>query len=219
MNRQVQNPGHNGVVTAAPEGLDALTAKGRATRERIVEAAAQLIFERDARSVTLDDVLSATGTSKSQLYHYFDDRDDLVHAVIDRQRERILERHGEILATAASFEDLERWRDMVVSSQAARDCRFGCPLGSLATELSESDEVARVQLSRAFSEWEGLIARALAAMVAEGALHQDVDVVALAVGVVASLQGGLLLAEVERSARPLAAALDSSIAYLRTLAR
>src|SRR6058998_1269462 len=59
------------------------TAKGRATRERIVQAAAELVAEKGAAGMSLDDVRARTGASRSQLYHYFEDRDDLVHAVID----------------------------------------------------------------------------------------------------------------------------------------
>src|SRR6266446_5371133 len=59
------------------------TAKGRATRERILQAAAELIAEKGAAGMSLDDVRARTGASRSQLYHYFEDRDDLVRAVIN----------------------------------------------------------------------------------------------------------------------------------------
>src|SRR5207245_1730359 len=59
------------------------TAKGRAMRERILQAAAELIAEKGTAGMSLDDVRVRTGASRSQLYHYFEDRDDLVHAVID----------------------------------------------------------------------------------------------------------------------------------------
>src|SRR5437899_267487 len=58
------------------------TAKGRATRERIVQAAAKLVAEKGAAGMSLDDVRARTGASRSQLYHYFEDRDDLAHAAI-----------------------------------------------------------------------------------------------------------------------------------------
>ena len=124
------------------------TAKGRETRRRIVDAAADLIYERGVANVSLDDVCQATGTSKSQLYHYFGDKDGLVHDVIDRQRERVLAFHGPQLGSLSSWDDIQRWRDAVVEVQADRGCRSGCPLGSLANELAELDAGAREQLSR-----------------------------------------------------------------------
>ena len=128
--------------TANAQALPA-TAKGRATRERIIDTAADLIYDRGVAAVTIDDVRNTTDTSKSQLYHYFGDKNDLVHAVIDRQRERVLAFHQPRLASLSSWDDLSRWRDAIVATQAERQCRSGCPLGSLANAVAEIDEAAQ----------------------------------------------------------------------------
>jgi AcrR family transcriptional regulator len=169
-------------------------------------------------AITLDDVRGATGTSKSQLYHYFAAKDDLVHAVIDRQRERVLAFHGPKLASLSSWEDLDRWRDAIVAAQAARRCRSGCPLGSLASPLAELDETARAQLADAFTSWQQLLADGLGDMIRSGALRADANPDRLAISTIASLQGGLILAELERDTRPLEIALDAAIDHLRTFA-
>jgi TetR/AcrR family transcriptional repressor of nem operon len=195
------------------------TAKGRETRQRILEAAAELVHERGVAGVSLDDVRQETGTSKSQLYHYFVDKNDLVHAVIDRQMQRVLAFHRPQLDSLSDWDDIERWRNGIIALQAARGCRGGCPLGSLANELSEPDETARDQLIRAFATWEQLLVDGLARMMHVGSLSSDADPHTLAVSVIASLQGGLLLAELERNTRPLEIALDAAIAHLRSFAR
>jgi TetR/AcrR family transcriptional regulator, transcriptional repressor for nem operon len=193
------------------------TAKGRETRGRIIDAAASLIYDRGVAAVSLDDVRHATGTSKSQLYHYFSGKDDLVHAVIHHQRDTIVRFHRPVLVSLSSWRGISEWRDMIVDAQRARSCRGGCPLGSLANELSELDGVARVQLADAFTAWESLLRDGLDAMIAHGTLRPGLNTADLATGVMASLQGGLLLAETSRDIRPLEIALDTSIAYLRTL--
>jgi AcrR family transcriptional regulator len=195
-----------------------LTDKGRETRQRIIDAAADLVYERGVAGVSLDDVLRTTGTSKSQLYHYFDDKNDLIHAVIERQRERVLGFHRPELESLSSWADLQRWRNMIVETQAVRACRYGCPLGSLVNELAELDEFARTQLSGAFAIWEQILADGLAGMVEAGELRADANTADLAVSVIASLQGGLLLAEMDRSTRPLEVALDAAIDHLRSFA-
>jgi AcrR family transcriptional regulator len=196
----------------------ALTRKGRQTRHRIIEAAARLIYEGTVASVSLDEVCQVTSTSKSQLYHYFDDKNDLVHAVIDHERESVLNSHRPALESLSKWEDLQRWRDMIVDVQATRSCRGGCPLGSLANELADLDEPARIQLSDTFVAWEELLAEGLAMMVEAGALRADANTSDLAVSIIASLQGGLLLAEIGRSTRPLEIALDAAIAHLKSFA-
>jgi TetR/AcrR family transcriptional regulator, transcriptional repressor for nem operon len=194
------------------------TAKGRATRDRIIDAAADLIYARGVAEVTLDDVRDATGASKSQLYHYFADKEDLVHAVIERQRERVLAFHAPKLDSLSSWDDIGRWRDAIVAAQAERQCRSGCPLGSLANALAELDETARSQLSDAFKSWHQLLADGLGEMIRAGALRGDADPERLAVSTLANLQGGLILAELERDTRPLEIALDAAIGHLGTFA-
>ena len=88
-----------------------LTAKGRAMRDRIVQSAAELIFATGARETTLDQVRSAVGASKSQLYHYFGDKDELLRAVIDFQGALIMEAQQPELGAINSIASLKRWRD------------------------------------------------------------------------------------------------------------
>ncbi len=194
------------------------TGKGRATRERIIDTAADLIYERGVAAVTLNDVRDATATSKSQLYHYFTDKNDLVHAVIERQRVRVLAFHAPKLDSLSSWDDIGRWRGAIVAAQAERQCRSGCPLGSLANALAELDEAARAQLSDAFASWQQLLVDGLREMIGSGALRGDADPERLATSTIASLQGGLILAELERDTRPLEIALDAAIAHLKTFA-
>jgi AcrR family transcriptional regulator len=194
------------------------TSKGRATRERIIDAAADLIYARGVAAVTLDDVREATDTSKSQLYHYFADKSELVHAVIERQRERVLAFHTPHLESLSTWDDIQRWRNAIVAAQAERQCRSGCPLGSLANELSELDRAARHQLAGAFANWQQLLTGGLAGMIRSGALRPDADPASLALSTIASLQGGLLLAEVDRDTHPLEIALDAAITHLKSFA-
>ena len=88
-------------------------------------------------------MLAASGTSKSQLYHYFSDKDDLVLAVIAHQTEAVMAAQGARLDDVDSIAGLRRWRDVVVELQRRRGCVGGCPIGSLASELAESERPAR----------------------------------------------------------------------------
>src|SRR3989442_5907304 len=106
------------------------TAKGRATRERIVQAAAELVAEKGAAGMSLDDVRARTGASRSQLYHYFQDRDDLVRAVIDVTTDSVLGNQGELLDHLDSSAGIDRWFDALVQHQIDRQACGGCPLGS-----------------------------------------------------------------------------------------
>lgn len=185
------------------------TARGRATRERIVAAAATLIYERGVAGTSLDDVRAATATSKSQLYHYFADKSALVRAVIELQVEQVLRAQQPELDAADSLAGLRRWGDRVLALNG-QDAR-GCPLGRLASELADSDPAARAALTAGFARWQGRLAAGLDAMRRHGTLDPDADPQGLAVGLLAAVQGGLLLAQASGSMAALRLALDLAL--------
>jgi TetR/AcrR family transcriptional regulator, transcriptional repressor for nem operon len=193
-----------------------LTARGAATRDRIVHAAAELMYVNGVNATTLDDVRAATGTSKSQLYRHFPDKEALVHAVIALRGEQVLERETGRLAGLRSFDGLVRWRDALVEVSSLRGGAYGCALGSMANELADSDERARASLAGLFRAWEELLAAGLRRMQADGALGPDADPGRLAVGLMAALQGGYLLASTARDVRPMEIALDLALDHVRS---
>jgi TetR/AcrR family transcriptional repressor of nem operon len=193
------------------------TAKGIATRERIVDAASILILEHGVEAAKLEDIQAAAHVSASQLYHYFEDKSALILAVIDHQTEAVLGAHRPVLERLDSFEALEEWRDLIVGSIEAQRCIGGCPLGSLVGSLAESDPLARAALANSFAEWERLLRVGIETMRDSGELRADVDAASLAISILASVQGGLLLSQTRRDSASVRTAVDMSIAYLKTL--
>ena len=194
------------------------TAKGRATRERIVQAAAELVAEKGAAGMSLDDVRARTGASRSQLYHYFEDRDDLVHAVIDVTADAVLDRQGELLDHLDSWAGIDRWFDTLVQDQIDRQARGGCPIGCLAGQLAERDPDARAAIAAGLERYEAHLRDGLTRMKARGKLRKDADPAALAIATMASMQGGLLLTQVRRDPRQLRIALNAAHNNLRLAA-
>jgi AcrR family transcriptional regulator len=194
-----------------------LTAKGQATRERVVAAAAQLMFERGVAGTSTDEVQAAAGVSASQLYHYFADKRALVSAVIAWQAEAVVGAQAPLFAQLDSLDGLRAWRDAIVALQAQRQCAGGCPLGTLAAELVETDPTSRAGLHTAFQRWADGIAGGLHRMHERGELPAAADPDRLAVAILAAAQGGLTLTQVARNTEPLEIALDTAIAHVACL--
>jgi TetR/AcrR family transcriptional regulator, transcriptional repressor for nem operon len=194
-----------------------VTNKGRETRDRIVDTAAALVFERGVAGTTLDDVRAAAKVSKGQLYHYFADKDDIVHAVIDRSVELVIDAQPR-LANLTSWTAIASWFDDLVRLQAERNAVGGCPIGSLAGELAETDEYARAALAAGYDRWEAPIRAGLEQMRAAGKLRPGADPSRLATATLASIQGGLVLTQTRRDPQQLRIALDAAYAYLRSYA-
>jgi AcrR family transcriptional regulator len=114
-----------------------ITRKGQATRDRIVAAAAALIYERGVAGTSTEDVQAAAGVSASQVYHYFADKRSLTRAVIEYQADAILGFQEPMLVRLDSLEALRSWAAAIVDIQRSNGFRGGCPLGSLASELAE----------------------------------------------------------------------------------
>jgi AcrR family transcriptional regulator len=196
-----------------------LTARGAATRSRIVATAAEVMRVRGVGGTTLDDVVTASGVSKSQLYRHFADKPALVRAVIELVGERTIAGERERLEKVRTFAGLRRWRDALVEHNALQEGRYGCALGSLANEVSDQDPAARRQLHDLFRAWEDLFADLVRRFQQEGLVPPEADAAGLATGFVAAVQGGYLLAQTSRDVARMAAAIDMAITHLDLLAR
>jgi TetR/AcrR family transcriptional repressor of nem operon len=190
------------------------TTRGAATRTRIVEAAAKLVYEQGVNATSLDEVMEASAASKSQIYHYFEDKNALMQAVIQLQTSRVVGFQATYLDQVDSLHGLRRWRDAVVAMTKATNGAGGCPIGSMVSELADRSEGARALLVEGFCLWESHVAKALDAMRNRGELKSEADVADLATAVVSALQGGILLAQTTRTARPLELALDMALDHV-----
>ncbi|SNT19729.1 transcriptional regulator, TetR family [Streptosporangium subroseum] len=175
------------------------------------------MYIKGVGATTLDDVLAASGVSKSQLYHHFDGKDALVRAVIDHIGERVIERERDALGHVSTIPGLRRWRDALVQNNALRHGAYGCALGGLATEVSDHDDLARQALSQLFTEWQGLLAGVLRRLQDGGVLAPEASIDQLATGLMGAVQGGYMLAQTARDVTPMATSIDMALAHIESL--
>jgi TetR/AcrR family transcriptional regulator, transcriptional repressor for nem operon len=192
------------------------TTRGERTRSGIVQAAAALMRGRGIRGTTIDDVLLASGSKKGQLYHHFSGKEELVRAVISYQLEQVLVEQGPYLEELGTLAGFRQWFAALVQTFDAPPGRIpACALGSLATELGGERNATQAALDAAFYRWRAPIVDGLRQVLPAAA--QDAE--ALADFVLASLQGGILLARTRGEVGPLAAALDHAYAHVAQLAQ
>lgn len=190
------------------------TARGRATRERILRAATELVAERGVAGTSLDDVRGRARASKSQLYLYFSDRDALLRAVAASTCDTVLATQADNLTGFDSLAGIERYLDAIVALQVERGTP-GCPIGSLAGQLIERDEAARLILADGLGRWGDSLRAGLELMAARGQLDAQADPARLAAQTLMLLQGGLLLSQVHRDARQMRLAADTVLELIR----
>jgi AcrR family transcriptional regulator len=199
----------------APAAPRPKTRRGQASRERLVAAAVASVVEHGIKELRVDEVLSAAGSSKSQLYHYFADRDALIDAAVAHRCKEFLELLEGALADVSTLDALGAVLERFVTDYATR--LSGCPIGTLAGELTDGPEPARHTVVEAFAAWEVYLASALRRIQDAGDLAPEHDPDELALGLLAALEGGMFLGQVRRDARPLRVALATSLSYLDSL--
>jgi AcrR family transcriptional regulator len=206
-------------MTRAAPSSSRLTAKGRATRARIIDAAAQLMYEKGAANTSYEDVRKAANASGSQMSHYFADKQSLIRAVIAHQADAVMANHHDpALGNLDSIAALREWARRIVEQQRAQNFAGGCRLGSLAAELVETDAELQADFAAGFERWEALLRRGLLIMQERGELPPDADPDTLALSLLAAAQGGYLLTQTQRDARGLEAALGTAIDHIESLA-
>ena len=194
------------------------TSRGASTRQRIVDATASLTYAKGVEGTSLDDVRAAADVSKSQLYHYFVDKDALIREVVSAQTAHVLEAQKTALSQLDSLAALRRWCDCILTLNR-RSANGGCPIGSLANELANQSEQARALLVAGFNQWEDGLAEGFAKMQKNGELGSSAVPRDLVIGVLCAVQGGLLLAKTSRSERPLKVALDMAFDHVASQRR
>jgi AcrR family transcriptional regulator len=196
-----------------------MTAKGRATRARILDTAADLILRHGVAGTGLDDVRKAAGVSGSQMTHYFRDRHSLIQDVVAFQAESTLAQHqAPELDGFRTLASLRLWADLNIERQQQRGCQGGCSFGALAGQLAESSPETRADLAAGFRNWLSVFQQGLEAMKISGELRADADPAALAYALLGTMQGGMLLTQTLRTIEPLEAAFDTVLARVASFA-
>src|SRR5262249_52488821 len=137
---------------------------GRHTREAILLAAAELMHLKGYQATTLDDVLRESGIGKGNFYYHFKSKEDLGYAILDQIVSAFLHRTLDPCFSDAFTPRMAQIRcflDRVMAAQRERNCVGGCPLGNLASELSDVHEGFRARLSGVFSAWQERLTWAL----------------------------------------------------------
>jgi AcrR family transcriptional regulator len=189
------------------------------TREQILQAAYQAVYEHGLSATSLDDVLARTGVSKGALYHHFDGKLALGCAIVDEViSAKVRQAWVDPLAGAEDPLDAMQQLFRGLARKPPEDVlRYGCPLQNLAAEISSLDERLRGRVEAVLARWVETVHEALRAGQAAGKVDREVDPRRAATFIVASVEGGLSLGKASRDAKVFRAAFEELASYLDSL--
>ena len=191
------------------------TARGDETRRQILAVAADLFHKQGVAVTSPDQIIEASGTGKGQFYHYFKNKEGLVHEVLQTYLEAIRNGGGPLSYDIASWEDLEQWFVAQVALQKRFRMTRGCPFGTIGNEVTENDELIRQDLSLIFEIVRAKIATFFVKEKASCRLDSAVREDELADFCLATIQGAMLMGKVTRSSQLVESVVREAMAHLR----
>lgn len=162
-------------------------------RDQLLEAAQHLLLERGYEATALDEVCAAAQVTKGGLFYHFESKEQLAAAAIERFYGQLVDkgRHAVGAASTDPAQLLWRYLDAVVALLQDRLLSRGCLLGAMALQTPQTHPAVAVAAQTALGDWKATLTELIAA----AARHRSVSVDAgeLADGLLAAIEGGLLL--------------------------
>ena len=189
--------------------------QGTETRLRIIGAAADLFHKQGVHATSPDDIIEASNTGKGQFYHYFQNKEGLVHEVLQTHLEAIRTGTAPLNYEIDSWEDLEAWFKAHLQLQKSFRMARGCPFGTIGNELTENDELIRQDLCLIFEVVRNKLAAFFIKLRAEGSIAKNTNVKALADFCIATIQGAMLMGKIDRNSRPVETTIAEALRHLR----
>lgn len=181
--------------------------KHAATRDRLIQAGAELIAEHGYNATGINTVLKATGIPKGSFYHYFSSKEDFGLAVIDDFAEAFDVKLASSLRDESMppLERLRRYFASVRDEIASHACSRGCLIGNLGQELSSQNDAFRARLDQVFRGWERNFVACLVAARAAGEIDAGLDPEVVGSFILVGWEGAILRAKMARSVEPMEA--------------
>ncbi len=181
------------------------------TRDRIVETARKLFWERGYHASGVAEILDRAGVNSGSLYYFFRSKEDLLAAVLDKYKELlepvvlrpVFERIDDPIDRI--FGVLDGYRQLLIQTRY----RHGCPIGNLALEVAHEQPNARIRIAENFTGWRRAIEQCLAD--AGDRLPRNLDRERLALFVLTTMECAVMLARSYHNLEP----YDAAIAQLR----
>ncbi len=198
--------------------MTARSVQGAETRLRMIQAAADLFHKQGVRATSPDDVIEASDTGKSQFYHYFKNKEGLVHEVLQTHLEAIRTGTAPLKYDIASWDDLDHWFRAHLELQKQFRMTRGCPFGTIGNEVTENDELMRQDLNLIFEVIKGKLVAFFIKEKAKGAVSPDVREEALADFCIAAVQGAMLMGKIKRSSQVVETTIREALTHIRNSA-
>jgi TetR/AcrR family transcriptional regulator, transcriptional repressor for nem operon len=160
----------------------------KATRDRIIEAADRLFYQRGYEHTSFSDISGAVKIARGNVTFHFQTKDEILEAVIDLRLERTRRMLEQWEADGERCEDRIKSFINILIMNRAKILLYGCPVGTLCNELAKLDHAGLQHARKLFSLFRDWLSRQFSS------LGCKTDAEALGMHVLAWSQGVATLA-------------------------
>jgi len=168
--------------------------KGEVTREKILKTSIELFHRNGISSSSVKDIVDLIGIQKGSLYYFFPSKEDLVVDALSVARDRFFAFLDKSLRGEDPRRSLEYYFDAVLSYHEKREMKGGCLFGNSALEMCEKSEKIREVLTSVFEGWHSRLSEVLKRGVEKGVLSPEIDPDEFSWHIIATIEGGIMLA-------------------------
>ena len=185
--------------------------KGIQTRDLILTQATELFRRQGFGATSIQDLLKSTGVNRGSLYFHFPGKDDLAVAVLEQHRDEFLAFVASSLKGDSPGRRLDRFFREALKTQRENGFVGGCFWGNTALEMADRESDPRyLEIVRdVFRQWKAMLTGVLKEAQKTGEVQSRLSAADLATHIIASLEGGIMLARLQKKAPPLQKSLDS----------
>lgn len=183
--------------------------KGEMTRARVLKTASSLVNTKGFSKTRINDIIQATGVKKGSLYFHFPSKEDLSLAVLREAKSDFFRFLSNSLQGKRPLEKLSNFFDAVLEKHKKTNFVGGCIFGNTALEMSDTNPHFTNLINEVFREWTAIITEILIEAREGGDLKPEIPPALLAKQIVASIEGGIMMARVSKDEEDLQNCLKS----------
>lgn len=183
--------------------------KGEATRSRVIQKARWLVNQKGFTNTSINDIIHATGVKKGNLYFHFSNKEELGLAILRNAADEFFQFLSDSFQGEEPLEKLFSFFDAVLEKHRKTNFIGGCIFGNTALEMSDRNPKFSNLMRSVFDTWVDKITSLLTEARQTGELSSEISPRLLAKQIVASIEGGIMLARLTKNEDDLKDCLDS----------
>ncbi len=189
------------------------------TKEILLDAAQRLMLAKGYTATSVDEICEAAVLTKGSFFHYFESKEDLGKAVLDRyvSSTYMAVQDAPFIKKSDPLQRVYGYIDFMINLSRDPKRKNGCLLGNFAQVLSDTHPDIRSQCAKHFTWWARTLKREMDETIKRHSPKAPIDSQSLADYFIALFEGSLMMAKTKRDVKLIEKNLRHFKQYLKSI--